>query len=37
MQIRPFKIDDTENVIALWKQCGLVVSWNNPERDIPEN
>ncbi len=33
-QIRPFKIQDKESVIQLWKNCGLVVPWNNPDHDI---
>lgn len=34
MKIRPFEIRDTESVVALWQQCGLVVSWNDPYKDI---
>ena len=32
--IRPFKIDDQEEVIALWKLCRLTRPWNNPVKDI---
>lgn len=26
--------DKQEAVISLWRRCGLVVPWNDPERDI---
>ena len=32
--IRPFEINDMESVISLWYECGLVVSWNDPRKDI---
>ena len=32
--IRPFKVDDQEEVIALWKLCRLTRPWNNPVKDI---
>lgn len=32
--IRPFRRDDTEAVVALWRAAGLVVPWNDPYRDI---
>ena len=32
--IRPFRRDDTEPVVALWRAAGLVVPWNDPYRDI---
>lgn len=32
--IRPFRVEDTEAVVALWRQAGLVVPWNDPYRDI---
>lgn len=32
--IRPFMEKDREGVIALWRECGLVVPWNDPSRDI---
>lgn len=34
LQIRAYHPDDEEHVIQLWKQCGLVVPQNNPQRDI---
>ena len=34
MQIRPFKPDDQNKVIELWNNCGLLVSWNDPVKDI---
>ena len=32
--IRPFRSGDTEAVVALWRQAGLAVPWNDPYRDI---
>jgi ribosomal protein S18 acetylase RimI-like enzyme len=32
--IRPFIEKDRAGVIALWRECGLVVPWNDPSRDI---
>lgn len=34
MQIRPFRQEDTNNVIALWQSSGLTRPWNDPEKDI---
>ncbi len=34
MEIRPFQISDEELVVQLWIDCGLVVPWNDPHRDI---
>lgn len=34
MKIRRFSIEDTEAVVALWKECDLVVPWNDPYKDI---
>ena len=34
LTIRPFKEEDTEDVIALWQACGLVVLQNDPRADI---
>ena len=34
MQIRPFEPKDEESVVRLWTNCGLVVPWNDPRRDI---
>ena len=34
MKIRAFDIADQAAVIELWQACGLVVPWNDPEKDI---
>jgi ribosomal protein S18 acetylase RimI-like enzyme len=34
MRIRPFAPEDQSAVVALWKECGLVVPHNNPVADI---
>ena len=34
MEIRPYRTDDKEAVIALWGRCGLLRAWNDPEKDI---
>ena len=34
MIIRPFQLPDQNSVVELWIKCGLVVSHNNPIRDI---
>ncbi len=34
MEIRPFEERDKASVVQLWIDCGLVVSWNNPDHDI---
>ena len=34
MEIRSFKPQDEEPVVQLWIDCGLVVPWNNPHKDI---
>jgi len=34
IKIRPFAPSDEESVIKLWTDCGLIVPWNNPHRDI---
>ncbi len=34
MKIRPFKPDDAESVVALWRKCDLIRPWNDPHRDI---
>jgi ribosomal protein S18 acetylase RimI-like enzyme len=34
MEIRSFRTTDTEHVIEIWNQCGLVKSWNDPQKDI---
>lgn len=32
--IRPFAVADTEAVVALWREAGLVKPWNDPYLDI---
>jgi ribosomal protein S18 acetylase RimI-like enzyme len=32
--IRPFCTADTDTVVSLWRECGLVVPANDPHRDI---
>ncbi|PQM63185.1 MAG: GNAT family acetyltransferase [Rhodobacteraceae bacterium] len=32
--IRPFKLEDKNTVVELWKICRLTRPWNNPEKDI---
>ena len=34
MDIREYMDDDSDEVIALWAECGLSVPHNNPGRDI---
>ena len=34
MQIRRYRSPDESALIALWHACGLVRSWNDPEKDI---
>jgi ribosomal protein S18 acetylase RimI-like enzyme len=34
MEIRSFKPEDSEAVVQLWKDCDLVVPWNDPHKDI---
>ncbi len=34
MQIRAFDEGDTDEVVALWRLCGLTRPWNDPRRDI---
>ena len=34
MHIRPFQQEDEDSVVQLWTECGLVVPWNDPYRDI---
>ncbi len=34
MQIRPFRTTDEDEIVALWRVCGLTRPWNNPRRDI---
>lgn len=32
--IRTFRPDDQSELIELWRECGLIVPWNNPVTDI---
>jgi ribosomal protein S18 acetylase RimI-like enzyme len=32
--IRIYQTSDEEQVVGLWQDCGLVVSWNDPRQDI---
>ena len=32
--IRKFDILDSERVVNIWKECGLVRDWNNTDLDI---
>jgi ribosomal protein S18 acetylase RimI-like enzyme len=32
--IRPYQEADRRAVVDLWHRCGLVVPWNDPDRDI---
>jgi ribosomal protein S18 acetylase RimI-like enzyme len=34
MQIRTFQAADESAVVALWDECGLTRSWNDPHKDI---
>lgn len=34
MEIRPYREEDEQGVIRLWRACGLVVPWNDPAKDI---
>jgi ribosomal protein S18 acetylase RimI-like enzyme len=34
LRIRPFQLADEDPVVQLWHECGLVVPWNNPHKDI---
>ena len=34
MEVRPFQLKDSDEVIALWKRCNLVVPANDPVKDI---
>lgn len=34
MQIREFETGDTDAVVALWRDCDLLVPWNDPRQDI---
>ena len=34
LEIRPYRAEDETAVIGLWRQCELIVPWNNPRADI---
>jgi ribosomal protein S18 acetylase RimI-like enzyme len=34
LEIRPFAPSDEPALVALWRDCGLTVPWNDPHRDI---
>ena len=34
LAVRTYQQNDLDTVIALWKDCGLLVPWNNPYTDI---
>ncbi len=34
MELRPYEEPDEDRVVALWRECGLVVPWNDPHADI---
>ncbi len=34
IEIRPFRPEDREAVVALWDRCGLLRPWNDPRKDV---
>jgi ribosomal protein S18 acetylase RimI-like enzyme len=34
MKIREFELRDQDSVIELWRECKLIVPWNDPVKDI---
>ena len=34
LEIRAYRESDLDDVVALWRECGLVVPWNDPVKDI---
>jgi ribosomal protein S18 acetylase RimI-like enzyme len=34
IEIRPFRLNETEAVVALWDACDLIRPWNDPRTDI---
>ncbi len=34
LEVRAYRESDLDDVVALWRQCGLVVPWNDPAKDI---
>jgi hypothetical protein len=33
-EIRPYRLEDESEVIALWERCELTRPWNDPKQDI---
>ena len=33
-QIRSYRKSDNNEIIELWKECNLIVPWNDPQHDI---
>ena len=34
LEVRSYRESDQEAVVQLWRDCGLVVPWNDPVKDI---
>ena len=34
LEIRAYRESDQDAVVRLWNDCGLVMPWNDPEKDI---
>lgn len=34
LEIRPYRPDDRDALVALWRACELTRSWNQPDRDL---
>jgi ribosomal protein S18 acetylase RimI-like enzyme len=34
MTVRAFEARDEDDVVSLWKRCGLIRPWNDPHKDI---
>lgn len=34
IEVRPFQVDETEEVVALWRAADLTRPWNDPHLDI---
>jgi ribosomal protein S18 acetylase RimI-like enzyme len=32
--LRPYRMSDRDAVVVLWRDCGLLRPWNDPDRDI---
>ena len=32
--LRPFRVEETDIVVALWERCGLTRPWNDPRKDV---